>query len=82
MDDHATNGSETAQLEDKDFDDREVLNAKIGWRNAHWNVSLWGKNLTDDKYANQTLVSQLFSGQDAYYLAPPRTYGATVRYDF
>ncbi|WP_438952580.1 TonB-dependent receptor, partial [Porticoccus sp.] len=82
MDDHVTNGASADQLEDKDFDDRELLNAKIGWRNDNWNLSLWGKNLTDDEYAAQTLITQLFSGQDSYYLAPPRTYGATLRYDF
>ncbi|MEM1113330.1 MAG: TonB-dependent receptor [Pseudomonadota bacterium] len=80
MDDHSTNSG--VELVDKDFDDRNLLNARIGWRNDHWNLSLWGKNLTDDEYASQTLVTQLFSGQDSYFLAPPRTYGATVRYDF
>jgi iron complex outermembrane receptor protein len=82
MDDHITNGSSEDQLEDKDVDDRELLNAKIGWRNDNWNISVWGKNLTDDEYAVQTVVTQLFSGQDSYFLAPPRTYGATLRYDY
>jgi iron complex outermembrane receptor protein len=82
MGDHATNGGNADGLEDKDFDDRELLNAKIGWRNDNWNISIWGKNLTDDEYASQTVVTQLFSGQDSYFLAPPRTYGATLRYDF
>ncbi|MFT7528652.1 MAG: iron complex outermembrane receptor protein, partial [Arenicella sp.] len=35
-----------------------------------------------DEYATQTTITQLFSGQDSYFLAPPRTYGATLRYDF
>jgi iron complex outermembrane receptor protein len=82
MDDHVTNGTTEDQLEDKDFDDRELLNVKVGWRNDHWNLSVWGKNLTDDEYASQTTVTQRFSGQDSYFLAPPRTYGATLRYDF
>ncbi len=82
MDDHITNTADASLLEDKDEDDREVVNARIGWRNDHWNFSIWGKNLTDDEYASQTLVTQLFSGMDAYFLAPPRTYGATLRYDF
>jgi iron complex outermembrane receptor protein len=82
MDDHATNTTSEENLEDKDFDDRETLNAKIGWRNDNWNISLWGKNLTDDEYAVQTTNTFLFSGMDAYFLAPPRTYGATLRYDF
>ena len=82
MDDHLTNSADAALLENKDEDDREQLNARIGWRNDHWNVSVWGKNLTDDEYAVQTGVTQVFSGQDPYWLAPPRTYGATLRYDF
>jgi iron complex outermembrane receptor protein len=82
MDDHVTNTADASLLQNKDEDDREVLNARIGWRNDHWNFSIWGKNLTDDEYASQTLIPQLFSGMNAYYLAPPRTYGATLRYDF
>jgi hypothetical protein len=38
-------------------------NAKIGWKNDHWNVSVWGKNLTEDEYASQTTITQSFSGQ-------------------
>lgn len=82
MDDHLTNGGSAESLQDKDVDDRELLNGRIGWRNDNWNLSIWGKNLTDDDYAVQTVVTQIFSGQDTFFLAPPRTYGATVRYDF
>ena len=82
MDDHATNGGNAENFQPKDFDDRELLNAKIGWKNDNWNVSVWGKNLTDDHYADQTLDTQAFNGMNAYFLAPPRTYGATLRYDF
>ncbi|MEM8562807.1 MAG: TonB-dependent receptor [Pseudomonadota bacterium] len=82
MDDHKTNSTDEANLLPKDFDDRELLNARIGWRNSNWNVSVWGKNLTDDHYAVQTVDPQLFNGMSAYFLAPPRTYGATLRYDF
>ncbi len=82
MDDHATNGTQSFNLLDKDIDDRELLNARVGWKNDNWNLSLWGKNLTDDEYANQTLNAQLFNGMEAYFLSPPRTYGVTVRYDY
>jgi iron complex outermembrane receptor protein len=82
MDDHLTSAANAAEIEDKDIDDRELLNMKVGWRNDNWNISVWGKNLTDDEYATQTVITQLFSGQDSYFLAPPRTYGATLRYDF
>jgi iron complex outermembrane receptor protein len=82
MDDHATNGTAEVNLQPKDIDDRELVNVKLGWRNDNWNVSVWGKNLTDDEYAERTVNTQLFNGMDAYFLAPPRTYGATLRYDF
>ena len=61
---------------------RELLNGRISWRNDNWNLSIWGKNLTDNDYAVQTVVTQIFSGQGNFFLAPPGTYGATVRYDF
>jgi iron complex outermembrane receptor protein len=82
MDDHATSSARADEIEDKDFDDRTLVNAKIGWRNDHWNLSIWGKNLTEDEYAAVTSKTQIFSGRDAYYLTPPRTYGATLRYEF
>jgi iron complex outermembrane receptor protein len=80
MDDHVTNNSN--EPDDEAFQDRTVVNAKLGWRNDHWNLSVWGKNLTDDGYAGLTTPVQRFSGSRAYYLTPPRTYGATLRYDF
>lgn len=82
MDDHSTNVASTAQLRDADYDNRNLVNSKLGWRNNSWNVSVWGKNLTDDKYAMQTALPFLVSGMEAYFLAPPRTLGATVRYTF
>ncbi len=82
MDDHATNGAREDTLQPKDFDDRKLLNMNLGWRNDNWNISVWGKNLTDDEYAAQTASPFAFTGMDAYFLAPPRTYGASLRYDF
>jgi iron complex outermembrane receptor protein len=79
MDDHLTNAS--PETDDDDIQDRNLVNAKLGWRNEHWNVSVWGKNLTDDDYASLTANTFVFSGMDAFFLAPPRTYGATIRYD-
>lgn len=82
MDDHSTNVASAVNLQSMDFDDRNLVNLKVGWRNDNWNVSVWGKNITDDEYASQTAVPFPFSDMDAYFLAPPRTYGATLRYDF
>lgn len=82
MDDHATNGANSENLEAKDFNDRKLLNAKIGWRNDNWNLSIWGKNLNDDDYAMLTGSPQIDSGNTLYFVAAPRTFGATVRYDY
>jgi iron complex outermembrane receptor protein len=63
-------------------DDRELVNSRLGWRNDNWDIAIWGRNLTDDDYATQTVATFAFTGMDAFFLSPPRTYGATVRYDF
>jgi iron complex outermembrane receptor protein len=82
MGDHTTNSASAAALQAKDEQNRKNLNMALGWRNNNWNVSFWGKNLTDEKYAAQTLTPYPITDMDAYFLAPPRTYGATLRYDF
>ncbi len=80
MDDHLTNPSQ--ETDEDDVQDRNLLNAKLGWRNEQWDISVWSKNLTDDTYASLTASTFVFSGMDAFFLAPPRTYGATLRYVF
>ena len=82
MDDHALRIDSEDALVESDIDDRELLNLKVGWRNDNWNISVWGKNLTDDEYAVQTTNPLLLTGAVQYFLAPPKTYGATLRYDF
>tara|TARA_R110002049_G_scaffold21045_29_gene77472 strand:+ start:5683 stop:7950 length:2268 start_codon:yes stop_codon:yes gene_type:complete len=80
MDDHLT--TDSANSADRDYQNRNLINAKLGWRTTHWNVSIWGKNLSDNKYAGLTAATFPITTMDAYFLAPPRTYGATLRYDF
>jgi iron complex outermembrane recepter protein len=62
--------------------DIENINLKMGWRNDNWNFSVWGKNLKDEAYASVATNTFAFTGSTAYFLAPPRTYGVTARYDF
>jgi len=81
MDDHLTNRATNA-VPNIDIDDRELLNARIGWRDANWDISIWGKNLTDDDYANFTPDINPIGFTSAYFLAPPTTYGATLRFSF
>lgn len=83
MDDHLTNPANYDQIiASRDIQDRTLVNAKLGWRNDNWNLSVWGKNLTDEDYANQTTATNALIGRDLYFLSAPRTYGATLRYDF
>ena len=49
---------------------------------SSWTIAAWGKNLTDDEYAGLTAARFPVTAMDAYFLVPPRTYGATLRYDF
>ena len=80
MDDHRTTNAD--ELRTQDIQDRETLNATLGWRTERWNLSVWGKNLTDDEYAGVTTATSQITGTDPYFLTPPRTYGATLRYEF
>ena len=38
MDDNVTNVASDAQLRDADYDNRNLVNSKLGWRNDSWNV--------------------------------------------
>ena len=80
MDDHRTTNAD--ELRTQDIQDRETLNATLGWRTERWNLSVWGKNLTDDEYAGVTTATSPITGTDPYFLTPPRTYGVTLRYEF
>ena len=80
MDDHLTTNADA--LRTQDIQDRETLNVTLGWRTERWNLSLWGKNLTDDEYAGVTTATFPITGTDPYFLTPPRTYGATLRYEY
>ena len=71
----------------------ELFDARVGWRNENWDISLWGTNLTDDTYTQSTYgntVSNLFNGTDNNasslnynsHLNPPRSYGLTLRYSY
>jgi iron complex outermembrane receptor protein len=62
--------------------DRSLFNARLGWRNERWDAALWVKNITDEAYSSQTAAPIVFSGTKAEFLDAPRTYGATVRYNF
>jgi iron complex outermembrane receptor protein len=59
-----------------------LLDASITWRSQgdRWMVTLWGRNLTDEEYRTHMIVSNIAGSVDLWNL--PRTYGATVTYNF
>lgn len=61
---------------------RRNLDGRLGWRTESWDLSAWVKNATDQAYSNLTTTPLNFMGTEAEFLAPPRTYGATLRYNF
>jgi iron complex outermembrane receptor protein len=69
----------------------EEWDARIGWRNDNWDLSVWGKNLTDEEYFTFTtggLVNNQYANLDGgqsyqnfnAWMNPPRTFGMTLRY--
>jgi iron complex outermembrane recepter protein len=60
-----------------------LLNTSVSWRapGGHLSVSLWGRNLVDQRIAS-TLLADAPTGYTGDYSNPPRTYGASVRYVF
>ena len=58
-----------------------LVNARLvlASQDERWSAELWAQNLTDKDY-NQVVVDQpLQTGTYATFLAPPRTYGVTLR---
>ena len=73
--------------------DFAIWNARVGWRNDNWDLSLWGKNLSDETYTQMTTgiaIATIFSAADGgqsslnhnKWLNDPLTVGATLRYSF
>jgi iron complex outermembrane receptor protein len=61
-----------------------LFNASVGLSGAGWQVSLWGKNLTNKNYLTQVIRQPTGSDPD-YVLARigmERTYGVTASYSF
>ncbi len=64
-------------------DGYSLVNARLGFRSDDsWSGFLWSRNLTDKDYFEQLLPGAGNCGHYAAVLGDPRTYGATVRYNF
>lgn len=62
----------------------KLLNASIEYVSGNWSATLWGRNLTDDKVQTRGFYFDNFGNGDELYtqLGAPRTFGATLSYDF
>ena len=60
------------------IDDYGILDASIRFVNDNWRVSLWGRNLTEENYAD--IISAAFNYQR--FGGQARTYGIEVGYSF
>ena len=61
----------------------DVWDARLGWSSTdgEWDISLWGKNLTDEEYRTQ--IFSTGGGTRAFFNpGNPSTYGLTVAYSF
>jgi len=60
-----------------------LVNMRLGLRTQDeaWELTMWVKNLTDASYAVVGFDVPIVSGYAAV-IAPPRTFGATLRYRF
>jgi iron complex outermembrane receptor protein len=62
----------------------EQLNASVDYSwNDQWLLSLWGRNLSDEEVmSNNIITAPLYDSLRVGAVLPPRTYGATVTYQF
>ncbi|MFC7047801.1 TonB-dependent receptor [Emcibacter nanhaiensis] len=63
-------------------DDVTTIDANVRFSSDNgWSVNLWGRNLTDETIYVGTFILNS-SRTNAGFLAPPRTFGATLGYEF
>lgn len=63
--------------------DVNVLNASFGLSTeSGWDVTIWGRNLTDDEFLLSAAPGVFQAGSFSAYPNPPRTYGITARKSF
>ena len=62
-------------------DDLGILNARVGVEIDSWNstITLWGRNITDERYYSGSFDPPLLTGRMNSYPADPSTYGVTFQ---
>lgn len=72
--------------EDAYQDGYGLLNARIDYvfgGEGSWMASLWGRNLSDEEVvSNNIITAPLYNSLRVGSMLPPRTYGASLRYQF
>lgn len=63
-------------------DGYSLLNARLGFRSEKFTLFVWSRNLTDAHYFEQLQAAAGNAGLYAGVLGDPRTYGATLRFNF
>ena len=61
----------------------QIVHARAAWTSTdeHWNVALWGKNLTDQEEIVNLGPRSIMSQRHVVY-SPPRTYGVSLSYNW
>jgi outer membrane receptor protein involved in Fe transport len=61
-----------------------LLEARISWRSPMdaWELSVWGKNLTDETYQVHRIAGPDEGTETASIYGIPRYYGGTISYQF
>ncbi|MEM6485412.1 MAG: TonB-dependent receptor, partial [Pseudomonadota bacterium] len=60
-----------------------MINASFGFNfEGGWELNFWGRNLTEDEFLQSAFPSVAQAGSFSGYPNTPRTYGATVKYNF
>lgn len=69
-----------------------VVNLRLGWRDARWDIAAWAKNLSDEVYVTQAAPANIHTAVDRNLNSPvgsyqaytglPRTWGVTARWYF
>ncbi|MBP03112.1 MAG: hypothetical protein CMM25_09925 [Rhodospirillaceae bacterium] len=58
----------------------DLIDARVGFSGETWDLTLWGRNLTNEKYASESVP--LLSILNVPHKAPTRSYGIEARYRF
>ncbi len=64
------------------IDGYALLNTRIGFKSDNFSYFFWGRNLAGTNYFEQLQAAAGNSGLYAGVLGDPRTYGATIRFNF